>query len=59
MCQYDNEPDFETVWSSIFDLKKPGGLLGQRAIPEKEICNRCAVKQFAVKILKAVFSGYS
>ena len=21
MCQYD-EPDFETVWSSIFDLKK-------------------------------------
>ena len=21
MCQYDNEPDFETVWSSIFDLK--------------------------------------
>lgn len=22
MCQYDNEPDFETVWSSIFDLKK-------------------------------------
>ena len=21
MCQYDNEPDFETVWSSIFDLR--------------------------------------
>lgn len=21
MCQYDYEPDFETVWSSIFDLK--------------------------------------
>lgn len=21
MCQYDSEPDFETVWSSIFDLK--------------------------------------
>lgn len=21
MCQYDNEPDFETIWSSIFDLK--------------------------------------
>ncbi|MCI9589833.1 MAG: acyl-CoA--6-aminopenicillanic acid acyl-transferase [Lachnospiraceae bacterium] len=21
MCQYDNDPDFETVWSSIFDLK--------------------------------------
>lgn len=21
MCQYDNEPNFETVWSSIFDLK--------------------------------------
>ncbi len=21
MCQYDNEPDFETVWSSIFDLE--------------------------------------
>ncbi len=21
MCQYDHEPDFETVWSSIFDLK--------------------------------------
>ena len=21
ICQYDNEPDFETVWSSIFDLK--------------------------------------
>lgn len=21
MCQYDDEPDFETVWSSIFDLK--------------------------------------
>ena len=20
MCQYDDEPDFETVWSSIFDL---------------------------------------
>lgn len=20
ICQYDNEPDFETVWSSIFDL---------------------------------------
>ena len=20
MCQYDNEPDFETVWSSVFDL---------------------------------------
>ena len=19
-CQYDDEPDFETVWSSIFDL---------------------------------------
>lgn len=22
MCQYDNEPDFETVWSSIFDLER-------------------------------------
>lgn len=21
MCQYDNEPDFETLWSSIFDLE--------------------------------------
>ena len=21
MCQYDDEPDFETVWSSIFDLE--------------------------------------
>ena len=21
MCQYDNKPDFETVWSSIFDLE--------------------------------------
>lgn len=21
MCQYDNEPCFETVWSSIFDLQ--------------------------------------
>ena len=21
MCQYDEEPDFETVWSSIFDLE--------------------------------------
>ena len=21
LCQYDNEPDFETVWSSVFDLK--------------------------------------
>lgn len=21
LCQYDDEPDFETVWSSIFDLK--------------------------------------
>lgn len=21
MCQYDDEPDFETVWSSVFDLK--------------------------------------
>ena len=21
MCQYDNEPDFETVWSSVFDLE--------------------------------------
>ena len=21
MCQYDKEPDFETVWSSIFDLE--------------------------------------
>lgn len=21
ICQYDNEPDFETVWSSIFDLQ--------------------------------------
>ena len=21
MCQYDYEPDFETVWSSVFDLK--------------------------------------
>ena len=21
VCQYDNEPDFETVWSSIFDLE--------------------------------------
>ena len=21
MCQYDEEPDFETVWSSVFDLK--------------------------------------
>lgn len=21
MCQYDSEPDFETVWSSLFDLK--------------------------------------
>lgn len=21
MCQYDNEPDFETIWSSIFDLE--------------------------------------
>lgn len=22
MCQYDNEPDFETVWSSVFDLER-------------------------------------
>lgn len=22
MCQYDDEPDFETVWSSVFDLKR-------------------------------------
>lgn len=21
MCQYDNEPDFEAVWSSIFELE--------------------------------------
>lgn len=21
MCQYDSEPDFETVWSSLFDLR--------------------------------------
>lgn len=21
MCQYDDDPDFETVWSSVFDLK--------------------------------------
>lgn len=21
MCQYDNEPDFETIWSSVFDLE--------------------------------------
>lgn len=21
MCQYDNDPDFETVWSSVFDLE--------------------------------------
>ena len=28
MCQYDNEPDFETVWSSIFDL---GSLIIYRA----------------------------
>lgn len=21
MCQYDDQPDFETVWSSVFDLK--------------------------------------
>ena len=21
ICQYDREPDFETVWSSVFDLK--------------------------------------
>ena len=21
MCQYDNEPDFETAWSSVFDLE--------------------------------------
>jgi len=21
MCQYDNEPDFETIWSSVFDLR--------------------------------------
>lgn len=21
ICQYDNEPDFETIWSSVFDLK--------------------------------------
>jgi len=21
MCQYDNEPDFETVWSSVYDLE--------------------------------------
>lgn len=21
ICQYDDEPDFETVWSSVFDLK--------------------------------------
>lgn len=20
ICQYDTEPDFETVWSSVFDL---------------------------------------
>lgn len=21
ICQYDDEPDFETIWSSVFDLK--------------------------------------
>lgn len=21
MCQYDDEPDFKTVWSSIYDLR--------------------------------------
>jgi len=28
MCQYDSEPEFETVWSSVFDLK---GLMVYRA----------------------------
>ena len=33
MCQYDEEPDFETVWSSVFDLKSLV-IYRRREIPE-------------------------
>lgn len=29
MCQYDDEPDFETIWSSIFDLDRTGQQAGK------------------------------
>lgn len=45
MCQYDDEPDFETVWSSIFDLKTlmiyraEGDPRKKKFITDSRLCN--------------------
>ncbi len=45
ICQYDDEPDFETVWSSIFDLKSlviyraEGDPRKKKFIRDNRLCN--------------------
>lgn len=45
ICQYDQEPDFETVWSSIFDLKSlriyraEGDPRRKRYVEDERLCN--------------------
>ena len=45
MCQYDDEPDFETIWSSIFDLsnlmiyRAEGDPRRKKFIPDKRLHN--------------------
>ncbi|MBD5551677.1 MAG: acyl-CoA--6-aminopenicillanic acid acyl-transferase [Lachnospiraceae bacterium] len=45
ICQYDKEPDFETVWSSIFDLKSlmvyrtEGDPRKKRFVEDARLCN--------------------
>ncbi len=52
MCQYDNEPDFETVWSSIFDLESlaiwraEGDPRKKKFISDNRLCN---IKQRMLK----------
>ena len=46
MCQYEDEPDFETVWSSIFDLKSlvvyraEGDPRKKKFVTDRRLCDR-------------------
>ena len=45
MCQYDDTPDFETVWSSVFDLnslmiyRAEGDPRRERFVTDSRLCN--------------------
>lgn len=46
ICQYDNEPDFETVWSSVFELKSLMVYRAEGDPRKKRFAEDCRLRKF-------------